>query len=112
MTNLLNQVQEFVETITNPAETGEELLTLKKELANNIVEKLGKENPDLLIHLDKELVAEYLVHEGLMDGLKDSILEKTLLQLSKFAPQLTAWREQINNIGTPEQLKKLEAEIL
>lgn len=112
MTNILNQVQEFVESVTSAPETNEELLTLKKELANSIVEKLEKENPDILLSLDKELVAEYLVHEGIMDGLKDSILEKTLLKLSKLAPQLTTWREQINTIKTAEQLKDLETEIL
>lgn len=112
MTNILNQVQEFIESVTGNPKTNQELLTLKKELANSIVEKLEKENPDILLSLDKELVAEYLVHEGIMDGLKDSILEKTLLKLSKLAPQLTTWREQINTIKTAEQLKDLETEIL
>ncbi len=112
MNTLLDGVQNFIEKVSGNPQTSEELLKLKRELANNIVDKLEKENPDLLISLDKELVAEYLVHEGIMDGLKDSVFENTVLKISQMVDDLKAWREEIKNIGTPEELNTLKAEIL
>ncbi len=112
MNTLLDGVQNFIEKVSGNPQTSEELLKLKRELANNIVDKLEKENPDLLISLDKELVAEYLVHEGIMDGLKDSVFENTVLKISQMVDDLKAWREEIKNIGTPEELNALKAEIL
>lgn len=114
MDSFLKQATEFAKKVINfeDSETKENLLDLKRELATDIVDKLEKEHFDLLLNFDKESVTNYLVHEDIVDGLLDSWFEKTVLQLSKLAPQLSAWREQIKNAQTAEALKKLETEIL
>ena len=56
-------------------DTSDELLKLKKELANDVVEKLLEKDPDVVSFIMKEQMADYLVNENtISDVLNDKLL--------------------------------------
>lgn len=114
MTNILNQVQEFIENTTGNPETQKELLNLKKELAKKVIEKFKSEKWNLLLStkFGENAVEDYLVKEDIFDAATDHLWENSVLILLDGLPELKDIREKLNNAKTSEQLKDLETEIL
>ena len=63
--NVINAMKDIIETINKEedTETTENLLELRKELAEHIVEKLEAENSDFMLSIGRDVVIDYLVEE-------------------------------------------------
>lgn len=99
--NILNALNEIVEAVNETSEdtaTAENLLNLKKELAEQIVEKMEAESPDLLLSMGKDFVVDYLVDEGMMDKVHDAFVEKGLDALTSASPKLKELREKLGKV--------------
>ncbi len=113
--NVLNAMKEIVEAVNETSEdtaTAENLLNLKKELAEQIVEKMEAESPDLLLSMGRDFVVDYLVDEGMMDKIHDAFVEKGLDALTSVSPKLKELREKLGKVWTEAELQHLKAEIL
>jgi hypothetical protein len=64
------------------SETSENLLTLKKELAEEYIKKMEKEKSDLFLSIGRDSVVDYLMDEGFTDGIHDAVVEQALNSLS------------------------------
>lgn len=112
MANMIDAIKDIVESFQENSETKEELLNLKKELANEIITKFEEEKPDLVVSLGKDIISDYLVDEWWSDKIHDAVVEKGLESLSTQAPELKKIREKLNKAKTADQLNKLKSEIL
>lgn len=113
--NVLNAMNEIVKAVNETSEdtaTAENLLNLKKELAEQIVEKMEAESPDLLLSMGKEFVVDYLVDEGMMDKIHDAFVEKGLDARTSASPKLKELRGKLKEINSKEALESLKNEIL
>lgn len=112
MVDMISALKDTFESLTEDAETAEKLLELKKELAEEIAAKLAEQSWDLLISIGEEMVADYLVDEGLTDKLHDSFVGKGLETFgSQLTPKLQAAREKINKVKTEKELEILKSQI-
>lgn len=112
MANMIDAIKGIVESINENPEIKEELLNLKKELANEIIAKFEEEKPDLMLTIGRDLVSDYLIDEGWSDKIHDALVEKGIESLSSQAPELKEIREKLNKAKTEEELKHLKAEII
>lgn len=94
--------------------TSEELLQLKKEMANRVVDKMQEKKWDLVLSLWKEMIVDYLVDEGWMDdALSDELVLWNLIWvLSSSSEDLKNLRGEIVNLKTAEELKSFEERLL
>ena len=86
------------------SETSENLLALKKELAEEYIKKMEKEKSDIFLSIGRDSVVDYLVDEGFTDGIHDAVVEQALNSLSSLSWDLKNFREIAdlkNQILTP-----------
>jgi hypothetical protein len=67
------------------SETSENLLALKKELAEEYIKKMEKEKSDIFLSIGRDSVVDYLVDEGFTDGIHDAVVEQALNSLSSLS---------------------------
>lgn len=94
------------------SETSENLLTLKKELAEEYIKKMEKEKSDLFLSIGRDSVVDYLVDEGFTDGIHDAVVEQALNSLSWLSWDLKNFREKLNNAATEQEITDLKNQIL
>lgn len=94
------------------SETSENLLTLKKELAEEYIKKMEKEKSDLFLSIGRDSVVDYLVDEGFTDGIHDTVVEQALNSLSWLSWDLKNFREKLNNAATEQEIADLKNQIL
>lgn len=94
------------------SETSENLLTLKKELAEEYIKKMEKEKSDLFLSIGRDSVVDYLVDEGFTDGIHDAVVEQALNSLSWLSWDLKNFREKLNNAATEQEIADLKNQIL
>lgn len=94
--------------------TSDRLLELKKELANDVVARLLKKNPDAMVFIWREQLANYLVNEEtILDVLNDKfwlewfLLKNVWLDISL----LKRYREMFWNVTTEKELVELKTSI-
>ena len=111
---------DFVESAVNyleqQTEEWEKMLQLKKELAADIVKKLGEKTNDPMLELWQESVTNYLVSEWLVDDLEDIWIWMVLKTwISSQGEALKDYRKRINNaevIKTESDLLALKQSIM
>lgn len=112
MTTFLETMQE----VFSPAEdheTSEKLLDLKKELAEEYVQRLEKEKSDLFLSVGRDIVIDYLVDEkGIGDVFNDTLIGKAMESLSSLSSDFKNFREKLNNATTEEDLASLKNTII
>ena len=101
------------QTTENESKSSDELLELKKELANKIIDKLLAEDPDLLSIISPETASNFLINDG---SFKDNFRDEVILwhfwkSLWLTSDKLNGYRKKLNNVETKENLKELENEI-
>lgn len=94
------------------SETSENLLTLKKELAEEYIKKMEKEKSDLFLSIGRDSVVDYLMDEGFTDGIHDAVVEQALNSLSWLSWDLKNFREKLNNAATEQEIADLKNQIL
>ena len=94
------------------SETSENLLVLKKELAEEYIKKMEKEKSDLFLSIGRDSVVDYLVDEGFTDGIHDAVVEQALNSLSWLSWDLKNFREKLNNAATEQEIADLKNQIL
>ena len=94
------------------SETSENLLTLKKELAEEYIKKMEKEKSDLFLSIGRDSVVDYLMDEGFTDGIHDAVVEQALNSLSWLSWDLKNFREKLNNATTEQEIADLKNQIL
>jgi len=94
------------------SETSENLLTLKKELAEEYIKKMEKEKSDIFLSIGRDSVVDYLVDEGFTDGIHDVVVEQALNSLSWLSWDLKNFREKLNNAATEQEIADLKNQIL
>ena len=94
------------------SETSENLLTLKKELAEEYIKKMEKEKSDLFLSIGRDSVVDYLMGEGFTDGIHDAVVEQALNSLSWLSWDLKNFREKLNNAATEQEIADLKNQIL
>lgn len=94
------------------SETSENLLTLKKELAEEYIKKMEKEKSDLFLSIGRDSVVDYLMDEGFTDGTHDAVVEQALNSLSWLSWDLKNFREKLNNAATEQEIADLKNQIL
>lgn len=86
-----------------------ELLELKKKVAEEIVNKLQEKDPDIL----SKIFTNYLVNDGtILDELSDNILWKLWEITWMISPDLKRYREMLNNANTKQEIENLKVNIL
>ncbi len=112
MTTFLETMQE----VFSPAEdheTSEKLLDLKKELAEEYVQRLEKEKSDLFLSVGRDIVIDYLVDEkGIGDVFNDTLIGKAMESLSSLSSDFKNFREKLNNATTEQEITDLKNQIL
>ena len=86
--------------------TAEELIELKKKLAEEVVNKLLEKDPNLVSSLPKLSMTNYLVDEKtLKDVFHDEVLLKGLWALMwlKISPTLKKYREMFSKANTKNE---------
>ena len=91
------------------SETSENLLTLKKELAEEYIKKMEKEK---FLSIGRDSVVDYLMDEGFTDGIHDAVVEQALNSLSWLSWDLKNFREKLNNAATEQEIADLKNQIL
>lgn len=94
------------------SETSENLLTLKKELAEEYIKKMEKEKSDIFLSIGRDSVVDYLMDEGFTDGIHDAVVEQALNSLSWLSWDLKNFREKLNNAATEQEIADLKNQIL
>lgn len=108
----LESAKELVTSVVNDKETSEDLLTLKKELAEEYVQKVEKEKSDVFLSIGRDVVVDYLVDEdGIWDAFNDAFIGKAMESLSSLSGDFKHFREKLNNASTQEDLASLRNEI-
>ena len=108
MTNIENQ------NMSNVDNTSGELIELKKKLAEEVVDKLIKKDPNIATSLPKWSMKNYLVDEN---NLKDIFHDKFLLwglwtlMWFKISPTLKKYREMFSKVNTKNELENLRTTI-
>ena len=91
-------------------ETSDELLNLKKELADEIVDKLEEKNPENFPIIFKWFISDYLINEKTInDFIYDYILLWKILWIK--TDQLDNLRKEINDVENKEDLEKIRIKI-
>lgn len=114
MTTLMDSVKTMINSLSESSdtETTENLLDLKKELAEQIVEKLEVENSDFILSMGRDVVIDYLVEEWWTDKIHDAVVEQGLdAFLPSLASELKERREKLKEASTEAELQRLKAEI-
>jgi len=102
--------KQWNEVESNNWSTNDELLDLKKNLADEIVDKLAEENPDSFSIMFKWLVSDYLVDEKTInDIMYDNLVLWNILWIK--TSQLEELRKEISNVETKEALDNLRTKI-
>ena len=113
MANLLESIKDLLSSEKESDTTSKELIQLKKEVAQKIVDDVEKRHPDLFVSASKDLIADYLVSDGFWDSVMDNlVLENTVLKMTNQAQKFQQVKEQIDQAKTREELKQLEDSIL
>lgn len=105
---------ESKETLEDTNITEDELLKLKKELADEVVDKLLEKKPELDSSLSKWSISNYLVNENtLKDIFHDEILVWTLWKLIwlTISPDIKKYRDMLNKANTKNDLENLKTTI-
>ena len=94
-------------------ETSDELLNLKKELAEEIVDKLLEKDLNISSYLFKWSIADYLVND---DTFSDKVHDEVLMwnfwkEAWIITPELKKYREMISNAKTKDDLENLKTTI-
>lgn len=110
MTNIENGKQKVEST---ESVTWDELLEMKKQLAEIIVRKLQEENPDVLSIILEEHIVNYMTDDGtLSDIFHDKILMWSLWEAAwVITPTLKKYREQLVWVSTKAELEELKSKI-
>ena len=111
MTDLDISQWKWTETLNG--NTSNELLTLKKNLANDVVDKLFEKDSNFVSALFKGSVVDYLVDENTInDALHDEVLVWGLWQsLWLVTPELKKYREMFSRAKTRTDLESLKTTI-
>lgn len=112
--NVINTMKDIIETMNKEedTETTQNLLDLKKELAEQIFEKLEAENSDFMLSIGRDVVIDYLVEEWWTDKIHDAVVEQGLdAFLPSLALELKERREKLKEASTEAELQRLKAEI-
>ena len=113
MANLLESIKDLLSSEKESDTTSKELIQLKKEVAQKVVDDVEKRHPDLFVSASKDLIADYLVSDGFWDSVMDNlVLENTVLKMTNQAQKFQQVKEQIDQAKTREELKQLEDSIL
>ena len=113
MANLLESIKDLLSSEKESDTTSKELIQLKKEVAQKVVDDVEKRHPDLFVSASKDLIADYLVSDGFWDSVMDNlVLENTVLKMTNQAQKFQQVKEQIDQAKTREELKELEDSIL
>lgn len=113
MANLLESIKDLLSSEKEADTTSKELIQLKKEVAQKVVDDVEKRHPDLFVSASKDLIADYLVSDGFWDSVMDNlVLENTVLKMTNQAQKFQQVKEQIDQAKTREELKQLEDSIL
>lgn len=113
MANLLESIKDLLSSEKEADTTSKELIQLKKEVAQKVVDDVEKRHPDLFVSTSKDLIADYLVSDGFWDSVMDNlVLENTVLKMTNQAQKFQQVKEQIDQAKTREELKQLEDSIL
>ena len=107
----LDNEQEVVEN--EWSETNEELLELKKELAEEIVQKLQEKNSNFLSAMLEWSIADYLVDEDtISDSIHDEFLIWNLWESAWIiSPELKKYRKMFSDAKTKNDLENLKTTI-
>ena len=108
MTNL-----ESEQELENGSVASDELLELKKELADEVVDKLLEKDPGLTTFILKWSMSDYLVKDGsLWDFFRDEILIWKLWESAwVITPALKRYREMFSKVSTKSELESLKTTI-
>lgn len=87
----------------------EELIQLKKEMAERVVEKMKEQNKDFMLLIWKKLVTDYLVDEW--DNIKDFLLWLGIDKFSDYSNQLHDLRKKIKLVESKQELDDLEKSV-
>jgi len=93
--------------------TSDELIQLKKEMANRVIDKMQEKKWDFSFSIGKDMIVDYLVDEGLKDSLKDELILWNLLNVfTSSSDDLKNLRGEIVNLKTAEELKDFEEKLI
>ena len=94
--------------------TNNELIQLKKEMIERVIDKMKKKDQnDAFLHLWKDMVIDYLLDEWeTNDKINDFFLWMGINLFSTSANELKDIREKIKNSNTKEELETLEKSII
>lgn len=110
----MTEVETKVETWNEWEDTWKELIDLKKEMAERIVDKMWEKYNDLLLQFWKwkDLIADYLVDEWWEDVVDDLWAGLSINLFSWYKEQLKDLRDDIKKAESKEALADLEARII
>ena len=106
LSDLWDAIQDLVSD-NSESETEDQLLELKKELAERMADKFW--NKDIFMIFWKDLVVDYLVDEWTLDKLNDAFKGWILNIFSSSMEELKNLRQKIKDAKTEEDLKALES---
>lgn len=110
--SLLEWLQDIVASLNESPEAKAELEDLRKEIAKGYLEKLEKENPDILFMFAKDQVLDYLIDDWIADKFHDAIVGKAITSMSGLSSDLKEFREKLNKASTKEELETLKSQII
>ena len=110
----MSDVETKIETWNEWENTEKELIDLKKEMAERIVDKMWEKYNDLLLQFWKwkDLIADYLVDEWWEDVVDDLWAGLSINLFSWYKEQLKDLRDDIKKAESKEALAELEARII
>ncbi len=107
MTNIENKKTTEVDNVT-----GDELLELKKKLADEVVDKLIEKDPNIISFFFKWSMADYLIDDDtISDLVNDKILWGVWESTWLITPTLKRYREMFSNANTKNELESLRTTI-
>lgn len=102
---------ENIENIQNDW-TNNQLLELKKELANEVIDRLLENNSNSIPDIPKWLMIDYLIDENTrIDIITDGILQVLWELTNLLTPTLTKYREMFSKVTTKNELEQLRTSI-
>ena len=106
-----NSLREGTESVLDQ-DTQFSLVDLKKEIAEEVINKMIEKNPDSLSLLFKKTAADYLVDEWtLEDRATDAFMWAIWSWLDFLSPELEKYREMMNTAKTKSDLESLKVKI-
>lgn len=102
--SMLDMIHQLWNTI-NKDDT--DILDLKKEIAEDIIQKFKDENTELLLWIGDDLIKDYLIDEGILDRIKDFAIEQWI-NLLNHSLLLKWYREQLSKLSTRQELEAFQ----